>query len=149
MALADELKTLLRTNGADIVGFADLQSVTPDIRDGFPYGVAIAVALSPQIVAEIIDGPNWRYYAEYERANNLLDSLGRCAVDFLEEWGHRARCFPATNFEIDPFACRRAAQEWEVRRKGVRDNICGMCIAACPWTQNYIKNNTSKTSPVL
>ena len=239
MTLADELKTLLRTNGANIVGFADLRSVTPDIRDGFPYGVSIAVALSPQIVSEIQDGPNRRYYAEYERANRLLDSLGYRAAGFLEERGRRARCFPATNFEIDPetlstrlphktvatraglgwigkcallitgafgsavrltsvltdaqlpagevidisrcgdcracvdicpsqapsgiewqvnlhrdsffdpFACRRAAQEWEVRRKGVRDNICGMCIAACPWTQNYIKNNTSKTDPVL
>lgn len=229
VTLTGELRTLLRSNGADMVGFADLQNIAPDIRDSFPFGVSIAVALSPQIVSEIQDGPNRRYYAEYERANHLLDSLGYYAVEFLEERGHRTRWFPTTSVEIDPetlstrlphktvatraglgwigkcalliteafgsavritsvltdvqlpagevidvsrcgecracvdvcpsqapsgrewqvnlhrdsffdpFACRRTAQEWVARRKGVRDNICGMCIAACPWTQRYIK----------
>ena len=38
----------------------------------------------------------------------------------------------------DAFACRKTAQEFEKARKGISENICGMCIAACPWTKQYI-----------
>ena len=228
MAMLDELRTLLQRSGADIVGIADLNEIPADVRDGFPFGVSIAVALNPQIISEIKDGPNRQYYAEYDRANHLLDSLGHYAVGFLEEQGHRAGWLAATNIGIDsetlstclphktvatraglgwigkcallvteefgsairitsvltdaklpvgevidasqcgecrtcvdvcpgqapsgreweiglhrdsffdPFACRRTAREWAIRRKGIHDNICGMCIAACPWTQKYI-----------
>jgi len=91
MTMADELKALLGSHGADIIGFADLREIAPEIRDGLPFGVSIAIALNPQIVSEIQEGPTKQYYAEYERVNQLLDSLGRQAVRFLEERGHRAR----------------------------------------------------------
>lgn len=228
--MADELKALLGSHGADIIGFADLREIAPEIRDGLPFGVSIAIALNPQIVSEIQEGPTKQYYAEYERVNQLLDSLGRQAVRFLEERGHRARWFAATAAGIDaktlstllphktvatraglgwigkcallvtwtfgsavritsvltdaslptgdmidtsqcgschacvdvcpgqapsgkewqvnlhrdaffdPFACRKAARKLAISKIGIRDSICGMCIAVCPWTQNYIKN---------
>ncbi len=226
--LADEIKTILKSEGAGIVDFADLQDLPADVRDGFPYGVSIVVALNPRIIKEIIDGPNNEYYQEYKRANELLDALGTEAAGFLEGLGYRAKSFSATNTGIDPdtlstilphktvatraglgwigkcallitpeygsagrltsvltdavlplanpkdnsdcgdchacvdicpgkavtgreweagisrdllydpFKCRDVAQGWERKREGVRDNICGMCIAACPWTQKYL-----------
>ena len=228
VTIADELRTLLLSNGADIVGFADLQNIASDIRDSFPFGISIAVALNPQIISEIRDGPTRQYYEEYERANHLLDSLGRGAGQFLEERGYRAEWFAATDAGIDPetlstrlphktvatraglgwigkcallvtktfgsavritsvlteanlptgdmidtsqcgncsacvdvcpgqapsgrdwqvnlhrdsffnpFACRKAAHEMEKRNVGTEVNICGMCIAVCPWTLKYI-----------
>lgn len=229
VTLAGELRTLLRSNGADMVGFADLQNIAPDIRDNFPFGVSIAVALNPRIVSEIQDGPTRQYHAEYERVNHLLDSLSHDAVQFLEERGHRAGWLAATSVGInpetlsthlphkttatraglgwigkcavlvtktfgsairitsvltdanlpagdvidtsqcgdcracvdicpaqapsgrnwqvnlhrdsffDPFACQKAARELAMRQIGIRETICGICIAACPWTQRYIK----------
>jgi epoxyqueuosine reductase len=228
-AISDELRTFLKSHGADAVGFADLQDIAPDIRDNFPFGISIAVALNPQIVSGIKDGPTKQYHAEYERVNHLLNSLGHHAVQFLEKQGFKAGWFAATDAGIDPetlstrlphktvatraglgwigkcallvtetfgsairitsvlteanlpagdaidtsqcgdcracvdvcpahassgrdwqvnlrrdsffdaFACRKAAHEMEMRNIGTEVNICGMCIAACPWTQRYIK----------
>lgn len=102
MTVFSELRNLLLSNGADMVGIADLHGITPDVRDDFPFGVSIAVALHPQIIAEIRDGPTKQYQEEYERANKLLDMLGHRAVQFLEERGHKAKWFAATNVGIDP-----------------------------------------------
>jgi epoxyqueuosine reductase len=225
----DDLKNLLQSKGADLVGFADLQEIAPDIRDNFPFGVSIGVALNPDIIAGIQDGPNQQYYEEYQRANHLLDTLGSRAAQFLEQRGHKASSFAATNVGIDPhtlstrlphkttatraglgwigkcallitqefgsavrlttvltdaylptgepvntsqcgectacvdicpgqavsgkhwqarvpreslynaFTCRNTAREYEKRRKGIHDSICGICIAACPWTRKYLE----------
>ncbi len=228
MVMPDELRTLLRSNGAEMTGFADLQDVASDVGDNFPYGISIAVALNPQIISEIQDGPTKRYYAEYERANHLLDTLGHCAVQFLEERGYKAKWCAATSVGIDPetlstrlphkttatraglgwigkcallvtkqfgsavrittvltdaqlptnhpvdvvlcgkctacvdacpahavsgkdwridlhrdafydpFACRKTAIEQMVKNTGIRETLCGICIAVCPWTQKYV-----------
>jgi len=229
MTMPDELKIYLQSNGADVVGFADLRDVASDVRDNLPYGISIAVALNPEIVSGIQDGPTRQYHEDYERANNLLDRLGRYAVQFLEERGHKARWFAATRAGIDPetlathlphkttatraglgwigkcallvtrgfgpavrittvltdaelpvgepidesycgnctacvdacpghapsgkdwkvginrdsffdaFACRTTARELALKRLGIQDTICGICIAVCPWTQKYIR----------
>jgi len=229
MAMLDELRTLLQRSGADIVGIADLNEIPADARDGFPFGVSIAVALNPQIIAEIKDGPTKQYREEYERVNKLLDMIGHHAVQFLEEHGHKAKWFPATSYSIDPktlstilphkttatraglgwigkcallvtkaygsairittvltdaplpisesvdaslcgectscvdvcpgrtlsginwekglhrdefydaFTCQKTALELTMQRVGVKTTLCGICIAACPWTQKYVK----------
>jgi epoxyqueuosine reductase QueG len=102
MNLADELDALLKANGADIVGFADLGKIAPETREGLPIGVSIGIALNPQVISEIQDGPTRRYYDEYERANTLLDTLGNQATQFIKDQGHQARWFAATNADIDP-----------------------------------------------
>ncbi|HEY96883.1 MAG TPA: epoxyqueuosine reductase [Dehalococcoidia bacterium] len=227
--LHDELSTFLKSQGAALTGFADLHEIPPDLRDNFPCGVSIAVALNPEIVAGIADGPNQPYFEEYRRANQLLGILGDRAARFLEQKGYQASSFAATNAGIDPdtfstrlphktvatraglgwigkcallvtpeygsairlttvltdadlpagkpvnasqcsdctacvdvcpghavtgrdwqlgmpreslydfSACRETALDFEKKRKMVRDSICGMCIAACPWTIKYLK----------
>jgi len=102
MTMPDEIRALLRSNGANMVGFANLQDTAPDVRDNFPFGISIAVALNSQIISEIQDGPTRRYYAEYERANNVLDTLGHRAVQFREERGYKAKWFAATSAGINP-----------------------------------------------
>ena len=102
MTMPDELTTFLQCNGADIVGFADLQNIAPDVRDNFLFGISIAVALNSQIISEIQDGPTKPYYAEYERANQLLDTLGHYAVEFLQEQGYKAKWSAATSVGIAP-----------------------------------------------
>ena len=229
MAMLDELKTLLQRSGADMFGIADLNEIPPDARHGFPFGVSIAVALNPQIIAEIKDGPTKRYHTEYERVNKLLNIIGHHAVQFIEEHGHKAKWVPATSYGIDPktlstilphkttatkaglgwigkcallvtkaygsavrittvltdaplpisesvdaslcgeciscvdvcpgqalsginwekglhrdefydaFTCQKTALELTMQRVGVKTTLCGICIAACPWTQKYVK----------
>jgi epoxyqueuosine reductase len=99
--ISDEIKAILTSKGADMIGFADLRGLPADIRNNLPSGISIAVALNPGIVKEISDGPTGRYYDEYVRANSLLDSLGSVTARFLEEKGHRAAFFAATDAGID------------------------------------------------
>jgi len=227
--LAEEIRSFLRLEGGDLVGFADLQSLPVDVRYDLPYGISIAVVLDPGIIRRIINGPDVDYLLEYRRVNELLSLLGKKVSSFLEGKGFRAECFSATNTGIDwdtlstnlphktvatraglgwigkcallitpeygsavritsvltdaelpagtpkvhsdcrdchacvdicpgnavtgldwevgmsrdqlydPFKCREVAQRWQREREGITDNICGMCIATCPWTQRYLK----------
>ena len=212
-----------------MVGFADLRDIAPDVRDNFPFGVSIAVALNHRIVSEIKDGPTSQYHAEYRRVNELLGRLGPDTVRFLEERGYKAKWVPPAETIIDPdtlstplpnktiatraglgwigkcalliteafgsavritgaltdaelptgsvidasqcgscqacvdvcpgrapmggdwqaglnrdsffdaFSCRKAAREMAMSRLEIKATLCGMCIAACPWTQKYIE----------
>jgi epoxyqueuosine reductase QueG len=40
---------------------------------------------------------------------------------------------------FNPYWCRRAARKMAAEKTGIRETFCGMCIAVCPWTQEYIK----------
>jgi epoxyqueuosine reductase len=228
MGLNSELNTFLISRGADMVGFADLGEIPANIRRAFPFGISIGVALEPDIVKEIGDGPTPAYYDEYVRINNFLGTLGQSAVEFLKRNGCEASSLsvtyghnPATlatplphktvatraglgwigkcallvtrefgsalrvttvltdaemtvgqpvnasmcgectacvtacpshapsgkNWQPDmprdsfynAFACRSTSRELAMRRIGVRETICGICIAACPWTKKYME----------
>jgi len=39
------------------------------------------------------------------------------------------------------FACRDMARNLSRKLIGESVSICGLCIAACPWTQKFLKNN--------
>lgn len=39
---------------------------------------------------------------------------------------------------FDAFACQQNARAMMLARVGVDKTICGMCIAACPWTRRYL-----------
>ena len=237
--LARELRTILRANGADMVGFADLRFLAPEVRNNLPFGISIAVALEPQIISEIQAGPTKEYFAEYERANQALNRLGRLAAQFLKQNGWKSQWFAATHGEelkkalrtgsdfdamtlstrlphkttatraglgwigkcallvtktfgsavrlttvltgaplpgskpinitfcgdcstcavacpghapsgqnwqpglyrdafFNAFACEKAAKTLMLKRTGMEYPLCGVCIAACPWTQKYI-----------
>lgn len=84
-----------------MVGFADLRGLPPDVRNDLQYAVSIAVALNPDIIKKIINGPDLEYFQEYRRANALLDSLGEKAALFLEDRGYGAEYLSATNTGID------------------------------------------------
>lgn len=102
MTLGDDVRRHLEARGADLVGFADLTAMPSGDRRGLPRAVAFAVALNPQIVESIIEGPTKEYYAEYERANTLLGDLSQSAAHFLRQQGFRAVASAATNEGIDP-----------------------------------------------
>ena len=96
LSLNEELTTFLKSHGASLIGFADLKEIDSEARDGFPYGISIAVALNPEIMSEIKEGPTAAYYGEYKRLNALLDDLGQKAVQFLIDKGYKAKARPAT-----------------------------------------------------
>lgn len=58
----ESLREMLLSQGAALVGYADLRPLPAEIREGLPCGVAIAVALDPTVVAGIQGGPTREYY---------------------------------------------------------------------------------------
>jgi epoxyqueuosine reductase len=91
-----ELACQLLAAGASLVGVADLSPLPEEASRGLPTGVAIALALSPQVVAGLEAGPTAAYQAEYHRANAELARLAAAAADLLRARGHRAEHAPPT-----------------------------------------------------
>ena len=234
MTTTDELTQLLKTNGASLVGFADLSVLPPQVRCDLPRAVAFAVALRPEIIACIKDGPTKEYHGEYVRANDLLGELSESAAELLRHRGFSAISSAATDEGIEPetlstqlpqktvatlagfgwigkcallvtkdfgsavrlnrvltdaelpvgtpviesrcgdcracvdacpgraatgddwhpnkhrdeffdaFACRRSALATAQYRTRIQGSFCGICIAACPWTERYIQRSTQQ-----
>jgi epoxyqueuosine reductase QueG len=91
MTLADELKSVLLSNGASLVGYADLSGFRIDMRSNMQVGISIAVALNPNVIAVISKGPTKEYLQEYKQANKLLSRLGELAAKALTYAGYEAR----------------------------------------------------------
>ncbi len=43
---------------------------------------------------------------------------------------------------FDAFACCHLTEKWMTKRH-LEHRICGMCIAACPWTQRYLRRKSN------
>lgn len=84
------LEQALRAEGAAMVGFADLRGIPEGVREGLPFGIAIAVNLRPDIIAGISSGPTMEYHEEYKRANTLLAHLTAQAGSILRNAGYQA-----------------------------------------------------------
>ena len=100
LTLSEQLKSVLKDSGAALVGFADLTNIPENQRDGFKYGISIAVAIDPEIINGIGNGPTKEYYDEYCRLNQLLDSLDIKAAEIISAHGFNA--LPKTRANIIP-----------------------------------------------
>jgi epoxyqueuosine reductase QueG len=96
------LKDALFDNGAGLVGYADLHKLPHEMRHNFPTAISIAVPLDPRIISGITDGPTFEYWEEYQRANELLASLGKRTVNLLWNNGHQAKWLAPTIVSNDP-----------------------------------------------
>lgn len=99
--LSEQLRTVLTESGAALIGFADLTGIPESQRAGFNYGISIAVAINPNIINGIGNGPTKEYYDEYCRLNQLLDSLDIKAVEIITDHGFNAWPQTRANINID------------------------------------------------
>lgn len=97
-SLSERLKTELTAAGASLVGFADLSGLPANQRQGFDFGIAIAVAIDPAVINGIGNGPTKEYYDENFRLNKLLDSLDLKASEIIRDAGFNA--FPKTRDNV-------------------------------------------------
>ncbi len=105
--LSAEIRSKLMERGASLVGYADLSALPEDEREGYRYGIAIAVQLRPETVRRLKDGPDMHYYHEYKRINALLDELDEYAAQILREKGLRP-------------SQRHGAMLWRMKKHGQR-----------------------------
>jgi epoxyqueuosine reductase len=101
-ALNREISEYMLSNGASLVGFADLSELPVGVRRFFPYGLSIALALDPTKVRDIGNGAATEYYAEYRRANARMDELASIAENFLKKKGFSALARTTSVVKTDP-----------------------------------------------
>ena len=90
MDLSADLRSLLTSSGACLVGYADLADLPEDARAGLPRGVSLAVPLDPAIIARLLEGPFPEYVDLYRERNALLNTLAEQAAAFLQTQGYAA-----------------------------------------------------------
>ena len=90
-----ELKNLLVSHGADLVGFANLNGLSID--NELSFGISVGVKLSPELINSIVNGPNLFYFNEYHRINNLLNKIVTIGTEYLIENGFKAFAQTTTN----------------------------------------------------
>jgi epoxyqueuosine reductase QueG len=225
--LSDELTAL----GAVLVGFGNIADLPPNVRNGLPIGISVAVAYPKEVIRGIEDLPTAAYYAWYNKLNEQLDAIvtrgaaclqaqgyaaiaqtrthvgageteyntalphktvatragigwiGKSALLVTERYGSMVRlssiltnaplpCAAPINESkcglcaicttacpagaisgklwqlgmareefFDAVKCCKTAKERAKRGFGGGATICGKCIAVCPYTQRYLKNN--------
>lgn len=88
--LQKSLTEALMKAGALKVGFGDLTSLPETPGSAMPRGISIAVPLDLKAVNRLSTGMTYAYFAEYNRANTLLDFLASLAADLLQAHGYDA-----------------------------------------------------------
>jgi epoxyqueuosine reductase QueG len=101
MRLSLEIKEQLISNGASLVGFADLSSLPREQTKEFNSGVLVGVKIKPEVLVGINNGPTLEYYEEYKALNKLLNELDELAAEFLIRKGFSAYPQIQSNVEID------------------------------------------------
>jgi epoxyqueuosine reductase len=89
----------MQAHGLELWGAADLRDFpTPKDAQGqrFPFALAWAMPMNPQIMASIEQGPNQAYAEEYDRVNDRINQIARRLAEELEGCGFGARALAAS-----------------------------------------------------
>lgn len=87
MTLSNELSSFLKSQGASLVGFADLSNI---VEGDMTTGISIAVVLPKEVIRNISDGPTLDYFQMYHCVNKLLNSIVLSGEAYLTERGCKA-----------------------------------------------------------
>lgn len=94
--LRRRLDELLGREGAAAWGVADLEGLVPARLGDFPRAVSLALAMEPQVMASIRQGPNQTYTELYEATNQRLNRICAAVQALLARAGHQAWAVPAS-----------------------------------------------------
>ncbi len=96
-----DLKNIIMKNGASIVRFADLRDIESEITKDLQYGIAIGVALNPETIINIKDGPTKEYYEENVRVDKFLNEIAEKTSNYLISKGYKATYLYSTKRKKD------------------------------------------------
>ena len=90
MSIVNNLTALLKQEGCNIFGFADLRCLPSETRHDFDYGIAIGVPYTKEAMEENKNRKPQRYYDEMAVINNRLTELATLTAEFLTGQGYKA-----------------------------------------------------------
>ena len=82
-----KLKTLLKDNGADIIGIGNMSGVE---NCQYETGISVGVALPKNVILDLRKAPTVEYYEVYHSLNARLNKIVSAGEDFLKEKGFDA-----------------------------------------------------------
>ena len=88
--LNHEIIELLKNENCHIVGFADLQCLSKEVRQYFDYGILIGLSYTKEAMVENYNGLPQRYYDEFNAINKQLNKLAVLTADYLVSKGYKA-----------------------------------------------------------
>ena len=109
--LTAALNDFASTQGLDLIGIADLAGLIPldgpqgGALAGYDKAVSFALAVNPEIMIAVKDGPNQVYAEEYQRLNDRINDLSARIADMIRSAGGRAWPTPAS-IRSDPETIR-------------------------------------------
>jgi epoxyqueuosine reductase QueG len=90
MNLNNEIIKLMKQEDCNIVGFADLRSLSKDTRQNFDYGILLALSYSKEAMLDLKNNDMKRYYEEWKPKPKRLDELATITAHYLIEKGYEA-----------------------------------------------------------
>lgn len=85
--LKEELFSLLKAEGAVLMGIADLSGI---VSGAMKTGVSVAVPVPKTIVRDLQTAPTKEYYEAYHSLNAKLNKIVTCGAEFLKGKGYQA-----------------------------------------------------------
>lgn len=98
MGLTEDLKNLLRCQGADLAGIGDLNQVQ---NCNFKIGVAVAVSLPKNVIMDLQKAPTKEYYDLYGFLNEKLNGIAMAGEEFLRSKGFEAYAQTTDRVEVN------------------------------------------------
>ena len=85
MTLTGELKEILYSQGADLVGIGDMSKVK---NCNFKIGISVAVSLPKNVIIDLQEAPTKEYYNLYHSLNKKLNEIVMAGENFLKKEGY-------------------------------------------------------------
>ena len=85
-----EVKNELQRLGADIVGIGDITMLPSEVRKNMSFGIAVALAIDPEVIKGIEHGPTMEYYYSYDKLNKKLDEIVILGAQYIQSLGYDA-----------------------------------------------------------
>ena len=99
MSFTEELKGILYAQGADLVGIGEMSRAE---NCDFKTGVSVAVALPPNVIADLQDAPTREYYDLYHSLNDQLNAIVLAGEAFLKKEGFDAYAQTTDRVRVNP-----------------------------------------------
>jgi len=90
ISLTQEITALMKQEGCDIVGFADLCSLPEEARHNFDRGILIALPFSKEAMRENMEDLPQRYVDDHDPMTERLNSLKELVAKYLSDKGYNA-----------------------------------------------------------
>ncbi len=84
------VKNELKRFGADKVGVGDISMLPVDARRNMTFGIAVAVAIDPDVIRGIENGPTLEYRLAYDNLNYKLDEIVTYGAQYIQSFGYEA-----------------------------------------------------------